>query len=656
MKSVKNILSLIFLLMILQVDAQLVINELDCDTPGLDTKEFLEIRSESPKFPLDGYVVVFFNCSPAANNASYMALDLDGYTTDINGLFLIGSTEMEPFPQYIIPVNVIQNGQDAVAIYNADIEDFPNGTLPYVDETLIDVLVYSTNEPEATSALDIFRAFNPDIQQINEGPNNNTNSIQRRDDGSYFVGPPTPGRLNEGGGIELTRIRTTFDKSVYNEGEDMVINFSSDNELEEDVTLSFSLNNGSFDQHDFTGDTVVVFAKETRQAGIIISLIEDHKEEGDEELLMVIALDNDHYMLVNNYIRIRVNDNDFLVADFGTPLSPTYGRVAGTAPKGYYNSLTGKSGDELKSALQEIIADPEIVEAHSYNDVIDIIKKADQNPENSGHVWLVYLESTMSKLDLQTTPSNIGVWNREHVWPRARGGFFSIEADTLADGIGAFWPTNADSLRHANSDAHGIRAADGQENSNRGNKFFGEYTGPTDTAGKFRGDVARAIFYLDIRYNGLEVVHGYPNSETGKFGDLAVMLDWHRADPPDDYEMNRNNVVYEWQKNRNPFIDMPELVEYIWGEKHGEAWSGPSHVTDINIGNYKVFPNPAIGQFNISGAGPESAFELIDTAGRIVFSRKFSYETLIENPGSSGLYFLKITENGRTYTQTIVID
>lgn len=656
MKSVKNILSLIFLLIILQVDAQLVINELDCDTPGLDTKEFLEIRSESPKFPLDGYVVVFFNCSPAANNASYMALDLDGYTTDINGLFLIGSTELEPFPQYMIPVNVIQNGQDAVAIYNADLEDFPYGTLPYVDETLIDVLVYSTNEPEATSALDIFRAFRPDIQQINEGPNNNTNSIQRKDDGSYFVGPPTPGRLNEGGGIELTRIRTTFDKSVYYEGEDMVIKFSSDNELEDDIILSFSLNNGSFDQHDFTGDTVVVFAKETRQTETIVSLIEDQKEEGDEDLLMVIALDNDHYMLVNNYIRIRVNDNDFLVADFGTPLNPTYGRVESTAPDGYYDSLNGKSGDELRSALQEIIADPEIVEAHSYNDVIDIIKKADQNPENSGQVWQVYLETPRSKLDLQLTSSNIGVWNREHVWPRARGGFYSIDADTIVDGKENFWPTNADSLRHANSDAHGIRVADGQENSMRGNKFFGEYTGPAGTAGKFRGDVARAIFYLDIRYNGLEVVNGYPEGETGKFGDLAIMLDWHRADPPDDYEVNRNNVVYDWQKNRNPFIDMPDLAEYIWGNKQEQTWTGPLNVSDVKSSNYEIFPNPTRGQINIRGAGPEARFELINAAGKSIITGKFSYETCIDKLSYKGLYFLVITEKGNVFTHSIVID
>ena len=74
--------------------SQIVINELDCDTPGTDDKEFVELLSETPNFPLDGYVIVFFNGSASVSTGldrSYLALDLDGYTTDINGLFLIGS-------------------------------------------------------------------------------------------------------------------------------------------------------------------------------------------------------------------------------------------------------------------------------------------------------------------------------------------------------------------------------------------------------------------------------------------------------------------------------------------------------------------------------------------------------------------------------------
>jgi len=130
--------TLIFLLLISQfVISQIVINELDCDTSipgnGIDNNEFVELLSETPNFPLDGYVVVFFNSSSSGQNKSYLALDLDGYTTDVNGLLLIGSTLVSPFPQYIISTNLIQNGPDAVAIYQADDLDFEEGTLAYVD-------------------------------------------------------------------------------------------------------------------------------------------------------------------------------------------------------------------------------------------------------------------------------------------------------------------------------------------------------------------------------------------------------------------------------------------------------------------------------------------------------------------------------------------
>ena len=155
-----------------------VINEIDCDTPGIDDKEFVELLSSSPNFPLDGYVLVFFNGSDNGGNTSYLALDLDGYATDINGILLIGSTTVVPFPQYIIPTNVIQNGADAVAIYRGNAEDFIEGTLAFVDATLIDVLLYDTNDADAISMIEIFKAFNPNIQQINEGNSNNTNSIQ----------------------------------------------------------------------------------------------------------------------------------------------------------------------------------------------------------------------------------------------------------------------------------------------------------------------------------------------------------------------------------------------------------------------------------------------------------------------------------------------
>ncbi len=72
---------------------------------------------------------------------------------------------------------------------------------------------------------------------------------------------------------------------------------------------------------------------------------------------------------------------------------------------------------------------------------------------------------------------------------------------------------------------------------------------------------------------------------------------------PDDYEMNRNNVVYKWQKNRNPFIDLPELVGYIFGEKSGDLYTTVQILK--NESDIKFYPNPVVDEIvfnrNISG-------------------------------------------------------
>ena len=143
---------------------QLVINELDSDTPGVDDMEFLELLSDTPNFPLDGYVVVFFNGSTSGGNSSYFTVDLDGYETDINGLLLIGSNSVSPVPQFLIPENTIQNGADAVAIYEGSDFNFPDQTLATIDN-LIDVLIYDTSDGDDVDMIAIFSA-SPDICPI----------------------------------------------------------------------------------------------------------------------------------------------------------------------------------------------------------------------------------------------------------------------------------------------------------------------------------------------------------------------------------------------------------------------------------------------------------------------------------------------------------
>jgi len=399
----------------------LVINELDCDTPGIDDKEFLELKSQVPNYPLDGYVVVFFNGSASGGNTSYLFLNLDGYKTDINGIFLIGSTTVVPFPQYIIPQNVIQNGEDAVAVYKTNSEIFIESTLAFVDETLIDVLIYGTNDPDAQGLIDIYKAFNPNIKQINEGSANNINSIQRNNDGTYFTGTPTPRRPNDGGGIILNGLLSSFSKKEYNEGDTVNIIFTTEKIIEEDLFISFSLDNGTFNSTDYLGQTSVIMSKGTNTASTSLIIIDDILDEGDEEMLFLLADLPEEFLILNNNVIIRVVDNDYRVSDYGTPIKPTYDKIQGTQPSGYYDSLNGKSSTLLRQSIQDIIANQNVVRAQTYADVINILTEADQNPENSNQVWMVYLEKGRAKLDLQTGSNNTNVWNREHTWPRSRG-------------------------------------------------------------------------------------------------------------------------------------------------------------------------------------------------------------------------------------------
>lgn len=654
----KNILFAGIFLLASQLSGQvLVINELDSDTPGIDDKEFVELRSETPHFPLDGYVLVFFNGSTSGGNSSYLALDLDGYITDVNGLLLIGSEALIPFPQYLIEPNLIQNGPDAVAIYRRNAEEFPEGTVAFVDSTLIDVLLYDTNDPDVLSMIAIFQVFRPGILQISEGAGNNSTSIQRNNNGTYFVGPPTPRRLNDGSGIVLNGLRTVPDKSRYTEGDTMRLTFMTEQALTEALTIRFSLSNGGFKAADFTGDTVFTISGGSNAAIVPLVLIDDALDEGDEVLQIRIPELPAGFFVLNNNISIRIVDNDYRVASFGTPLQPTYGKVGSTQPPGYYDRLAGKGGAALKGALQQLIADPEVVRAQTYADVIDIVKEADQNPAHSNEVWLVYLERGMPKLDFQTTGNNLGVWNREHTWPRSRGGFFSIEADTLADGRDIYWPTNADSLRHANSDAHAIRAVDARENVTRSNQFYGQYTGPAGNLGSFKGDVARGVFYLAIRYNGLSLVNGYPEGLTGQYGDLATLLEWHRSDPPDDYEMNRNNVVYSWQFNRNPFIDLPDLAEYFWGNRAGEVWQPTRLRSAPEPLVFDVYPNPASGKLYLTGLSEPAEAEICDLQGRVLFRRRIApQDSGLDLRLPAGIYLIRIAANGKTGTKKIVIE
>ena len=648
----KKILWLIVLISF-SVQAQVVINELDSDTPGVNDKQFIELKSATPNFSLNGYVLVFFNGTGSQANLSYYVLDLDGLTTDANGIVVIGNQLVSPVPDRIIGESIIQIGPDGVGLYLGSASDFPNLS-PATTTNLIDALVYDTNDPDATLLMTALGM----TTQIDENVNSaqTTQSIQRKNDGTYEVKLPTPGANNDGTGFVFNGITIGISATQINEGQNLTITFTTQTPVSSNLNFTFTLDSGTVNNSDFTGTTSVFIPAGSSTFVLVITFTDDVLDEGDEIAIVKFGALPSNYNRVNDAIECRIVDNDFTTATFGTPLNPTYGNVQSTAPIGYYDSIEGLSGNDLKLALQNIIANPTVVRAHNYGDIVDILKIADQNPLNSNQVWMMYVEQPRAKLDYQTGSTGTGKWNREHIYPQSRGGFADGTEDT-PDGINIWLPSNADDILAGHADAHHIRAEDGPQNTTRSNRDYGlDYNGPVGNLGSWKGDVARALFYMAVRYNALSVVNGNPPDTTvGQMGDLASLLQWNTQDRADDFEMNRNNYIYTWQVNRNPFIDYPLLANYVFGANFGQPWFASLSNSDYEVSSIVLYPNPAKDSFTITGV-TEGILEIYSTVGHKVLEQPITSESIINTNLASGVYLAKITSNGTSTVKKLVID
>ena len=669
----KNSLVLFSLIFVNLVASQVFINEIDADNPGSDVREFVELKSTSPNFSLNGYVLVFFNES---NTSSYYTYDLDGFVTDANGIAHFGNILVSPSPIGTIPNNKIQNGPDVVALYLGNATDFPYTTSTGTTATLtnlINAIAYSNSN--TTVATNLMSILNLSVSTADiETTNSISKSIQRKNDGTYEVKTPTPGVNNDGTGVALNYLSTSMIADNFNEGQQFTIQFSTSVPVTSNLVFTFTLQEGNFTVADYSGTNVntttgivtVTILAGTATASTIINLTDDTIYEGDEETHLVLSTLPTGYVKNNDNIYIRIYDNDYIVQSFGTPLNPTYGLVTPTIPSGYYDSLEGLSGAALKQAVQDIIANP-LVRLHSYADIWDIIRTADQNPANSNQVWCMYIESPMAKLDQQVGSSIVGKWNREHIFCQSRGGF-EVSSNDSADGINFWSSTSAASVVDGVSDAHHIRAENGQENSSRNNKNFGTttsatvYAGPSNSQGSWHGDVARSLFYMAVRFNGLNVVNGDPSeylpsttTSSGNIGDLATLLNWNTTDPKDDFEMNRNNYIYTWQMNRNPFIDYPLLVNYIFGANFGQPWSASLTTQNPVQNKIVVYPNPAEDYLIISGLEGNAIAEIYTLTGQLIQHIEFENEIKLNLNCKAGMYLVEITNGSQTTTKKIIV-
>lgn len=252
----------------------------------------------------------------------------------------------------------------------------------------------------------------------------------------------------------------------------------------------------------------------------------------------------------------------------------------------YYSSInTTLTGEAMKLALYNLIKG-HIKYPYTDNssptaiDVWKIDKDADEDPTNPAYVIGIYSGLPIIK-------SNQGLWNREHVYSKSHGNF--------GTDIGA------------GTDAHHLRAENANVNSLKNNLDFDN--GGSLAAGttncyydsdsweprpEIKGDIARMIFYMATRYRGenLEPKLGlkdsvntmlYCSDGIGYYGKLSTLLQWNLQDPVDAYEINRNNIIYYYQHNRNPFIDHPEWVTAIWGGPPVTAPSAPAIAAASNI-------------------------------------------------------------------------
>lgn len=631
---------------------QVVINELDPDTPSTDVKEFIELKTPNSNTSLTGYVLVFYN---GGSNTSYYAIDLDGLVTDSNGNMLLGNLQVSPAPTVIIPQNTIQNGPDAVAIYLGNDTDFPTGTT-VTAANLIDAFAYSnaaTTQPTTCmTVLGIAVSYNENVNGMAS-----SESYQRKTDGTFEVKTPTPGANNDGSGNIFNGITTTFSpmEPLY-EGQNMTVTFTTTTAVTSTLSFTITLNNGSFTNADFSGNRTIIIPTGSRSVTVVYQILNDGVNEGDENLKISIGTVPSNYILTNNNIFVRVNDINFTVSNWGTPLNPTHGQVLSTAPIDYYSSLEGLSGSNLKQALQNIIANPAVVHSQNYGDVSDILKIADQNPANSNQIWMMYVEQPRSKIDLQSGNSIIGFWNKEHIFPQSRGGFANATS-SIPDGINVWTTTNADDIAAGHADAHHIRAEDGSENSSRSNRDYGtDYNGPAGSQGSWHGDVARSLFYMAVRYNALSLVNGNPPDTTlSQMGDLATLLSWNHADPSDDYEMHRNNYIYTWQVNRNPFIDYPNLADYIWGSNAGQQWFSSLATTAFSVATVTIYPNPSKDYIIVSGITSQSDIEIYNLSGTKIVTATINGETRLNLNLAAGVYLAKIISDSKTVIKKIII-
>ena len=303
----------------------------------------------------------------------------------------------------------------------------------------------------------------------------------------------------------------------------------------------------------------------------------------------------------------------------------------GAAPAGYYNTLNGKSGESLKNAIHKLVRPHTKL---SYSSLWNHFPTTDAYPEKiNGRtlVWDMYSDNWTNR-EYWYYGGTYGL-NREHSVPKSWWNSPSdVEAFEAGTDIIHLFPSDGDAnsaksnypLGKVNTSLsvkfdNGISTVGYPAISGSGTNYVFE---PDD---EYKGDFARVYFYVATCYQDYtwKYTYMFNNSSYLTLNQYArnILLDWHRNDPVSQKERDRNDAVFSIQGNRNPFVDDPNLAEYIWGDKMGVTYNsggnsditGPAEILYPQLGSTLDFGQIGLGKTskleiyikgrNISGSG-----------------------------------------------------
>ena len=279
-------------------------------------------------------------------------------------------------------------------------------------------------------------------------------------------------------------------------------------------------------------------------------------------------------------------------------------------PKDYYKAADGKKDAELKTALSKIIypvdwsamtqtsSKPNFIkteynagnrckygargvdEKHSHQYTWDGFLYTDTKEDNS--IWDMYSNRVHFMATDIYGAISIPDLEIEHCFPKSwwGGKQSSNENDAFMD-LHHLNPANARANNNKGHIPPGYVKNIKEEKSNDifkigTNDEYGTFI-VYEPCDEYKGDFARAYFYIVTAYENFvwqDVAKDYLDNDSWqefKPWLQQVLVEWHKKDPVSEKEIVRNNAVSDIQHNRNPFIDYPELVDYLWGDKTGTA-------------------------------------------------------------------------------------